>query len=39
MKDTAFVALTLNLDGRLWTTDGELEAGLRAKGFVQFFKP
>jgi len=39
MKDTAFVALTLHLDGRLWTTDAELETGLRAKGFVQFFKP
>ncbi len=38
-KDTAFVALTLHLDGQLWTDDEELKAGLRAKGFNRFFTP
>lgn len=38
-KDTAFVALTLHLDGQLWTEDEELKAGLRAKGFNRFFTP
>jgi predicted nucleic acid-binding protein len=38
-KDTAFVALTLHLDGRLWTDDDELKAGLSAKGFDRFFEP
>jgi predicted nucleic acid-binding protein len=36
-KDTPFVTLALHLDGLLWTHDGELEAGLRAKGFARFF--
>ena len=39
LKDTPFVALTLHLDGRVWTADGELKAGLRAKGFDRFFEP
>ena len=39
LKDTPFVALTLHLDGRLWTGDEELKAGLRAKGFAFFFEP
>jgi len=38
-KDTAFVALTLHLDGQLWTEDEELKTGLRAKGFNRFFTP
>lgn len=38
-KDAPFVMLTLHVDGRLWTGDGELEAGLRAKGFGRFFAP
>lgn len=38
-NDTAYVALTLDLDARLWTSDRELEAGLRKKGFTRFFKP
>jgi predicted nucleic acid-binding protein len=38
-KDTPFVALTLHLDGRLWTADEELKAGLRAKNFHRFFDP
>jgi len=36
-KDAPFVTLTLHLDGLLWTADAELEAGLRANGFGQFF--
>ena len=38
-KDTPFIALTLHLDGRLWTGDDELKAGLRTKGFDRFFEP
>ena len=38
-KDTPFVALTLHLDGRLWTSDEELKAGLRAKGIDRFYEP
>ncbi len=30
-KDAPFDALTLHLDGRLWTGDAELIAGLRPK--------
>jgi predicted nucleic acid-binding protein len=37
--DTPYVALTLHLDGRLWTDDKELKAGLRASGFDRFFEP
>jgi predicted nucleic acid-binding protein len=37
-KDTPFIALTLHLDGRLWTGDDALKAGLRAKGFDRFFE-
>ena len=38
-KDTPFIALTLHLDGRLWTGDDALKVGLRAKGFDRFFEP
>lgn len=38
-KDAPFIALTLHLDGRLWTGDDKLKAGLRAKGFDRFFEP
>jgi len=39
LKDSPFVALALHLDGRLWTTDGELKTALRAKGFARFYEP
>ena len=38
-KDTPYVALTLHLDGRLWTEDEQLKTALRAQGFDQFFEP
>lgn len=37
-KDTAHVALTLHLDGRLWTEDKALQEGLKARGFDRFFE-
>lgn len=37
--DTPFIALTLHLKGRLWTGDKALMAGLREKGFKDFFTP
>ncbi len=39
LKDMPFVAMTLHLDGRLWTGDEALKSGLRAKGFDRFFEP
>ena len=38
-KDTPFIALAIHLNARLWTEDGELKNGLRAKGFNLFFEP
>lgn len=38
-EDTPPVALTLALDGLLWTGDKALKAGLMAKGFDRFFSP
>lgn len=38
-QDTPYVALTLHLDGRLWTEDRVLQGGLRARGFDRFFTP
>ena len=38
-KDTPYVALTLHLDGKLWTDDEELKSGLRARGFDRWFEP
>ncbi len=38
-NDTAYLALTLELDAELWTSDRELETGLRKKGFTRFFQP
>lgn len=36
-KDSPFVALTLHLEGRLWTRDDGLKNGLRTKGFNAFY--
>lgn len=36
-KDTPHVALTLALDGLLWTGDKVLKAGLLERGFDRFF--
>jgi predicted nucleic acid-binding protein len=38
-KDTPYVALTLHLEGRLWTEDAQLKQALHAKGFDDFFEP
>ena len=38
-QDTPYVALALHLDGRLWTDDRELKAGLNARGFDRWFEP
>lgn len=38
-SDTPHVALTLELQGRLWTGDRHLREGLAARGFDQFFSP
>ena len=38
-NDTAYVALSLHLDGILWTDDMQLKEGLRAKGFNRFYQP
>jgi predicted nucleic acid-binding protein len=37
--DTAHVALTLETQGQLWTSDRRLKNGLQAKGFTYFFTP
>lgn len=37
--DTPHLAMTLYFDGRLWTGDKQLRAGLEAKGFDRFFDP
>lgn len=36
-NDTAYIALTLELNGELWTRDDVLKAGLRQRGFDRFF--
>ena len=38
LKDILFVALTINLDGRLWTSDDKLKKGLVKKGFTSFYE-
>ena len=38
VKDVPNVALTIELEGKLWTNDIELKDGLRAKGFDEFFE-
>lgn len=37
-KDTPFVALTLELEGKFWTRDKPIKEGLKAKGFNEFFE-
>jgi predicted nucleic acid-binding protein len=37
-KDTPFVALTIELDGLLWTYDKKLKQGLARKGFMRFYE-
>jgi predicted nucleic acid-binding protein len=37
-SDTPHVALTLELEGLLWTGDKKLKEGLRRKNFSQFFE-
>ena len=37
--DIPYVALTLHLDGRLWTEDQALKEGLRSRGFDRLFTP
>jgi predicted nucleic acid-binding protein len=39
LNDTPYVALTLHVDGRLWTDDQELKSALPARGFDRFFDP
>ncbi|WP_288426871.1 PIN domain-containing protein [uncultured Spirosoma sp.] len=36
-NDTAYIALTLELRGELWTRDEVLKASLRQRGFDRFF--
>ncbi len=36
-KDMLFVALTIEVDGLLWTGDTKLRSGLKAKGFDAFY--
>jgi len=38
-KDLLFVALTLEVDGLLWTGDKKLRTGLTNKGFESFYLP
>lgn len=37
-KDIPFIAVTIELDGMLWTGDLELKKGLQEKGFDAFFE-
>ena len=37
-KDTPYVALTIHLDGRMWSKDEELKQGLRRQGFDRFLE-
>lgn len=39
ITDLPHAALTLHLNGLLWTGDKKLKAGLQAKGFDRFFEP
>ena len=37
-KDTPFVAVTIEINGLLWTNDKKLTNGLKSKGFDSFFE-
>ena len=37
-KDMLFVALTIEMNGLLWTGDVKLRSGLKSKGFDLFFE-
>jgi predicted nucleic acid-binding protein len=39
VTDAPHVAITLEIEGLLWTGDEKLKEGLRAKGFNRFFEP
>ena len=38
LKDMLFVALTLEIKGKLWTKDDKLKKGLTKNGFVDFYQ-
>ena len=38
-KDTAYVALALELNAKFWTNDNALKTGLIKKGFDNFYEP
>ena len=38
IKDVPNIALTIELEGKLWTNDEALKDGLRAKGFDEFIE-
>lgn len=37
-NDLVFVALTLEINGKLWSSDTELKNGLRGRGFDAFYE-
>ena len=37
IKDTPFIALTIDLNLQIWTGDKKLKDGLKSKGFNEFF--
>ena len=39
LKDIVYVALALEVGGKLWTGDDRLKQGLLRKGFDRFFEP
>ena len=39
LKDLIYVALALEVGGKIWTGDVKLQAGLRQRGFDHFFEP
>ena len=39
VKDVPIVALTIELEWKLWTNDNELKDGLKSKSFFEFIQP